>query len=176
MKLWSPHPQLFPLCRLVEVGLCRLDASDLPPDWGFAPGSLPPLGASPDALIRHCGLLLRRRRSGGSINGNGSGAGSGMEEAGLAQQLGRVALGAGPGNSSANVSSAAMALQEQQQWVEEVVEVKNSCPFGLEARPHGGQRYQVRCLDRPSGAPPAQLLYHLSIHPVLLPLPFLPGA
>lgn len=26
---------------------------DLPPEWGFAPGSLPPLGASPDALLCH---------------------------------------------------------------------------------------------------------------------------
>lgn len=42
-----------PSSRLVETGLHRIDAEDLPPDWGFAPGSLPPLGASPDALLCH---------------------------------------------------------------------------------------------------------------------------
>ena len=45
--------QAFPGCRIEEVGLCRLDPRALPPEWGFAPCSLPPIGASPDAMIRH---------------------------------------------------------------------------------------------------------------------------
>ena len=45
--------QAFPGCHIEEVGLCRLDLRLLPPEWGFAPCSLPPIGASPDAMIRH---------------------------------------------------------------------------------------------------------------------------
>lgn len=37
------------------MGLCWLDTSTLPPEWGFEPGSLPPLGASPDGLLLHPG-------------------------------------------------------------------------------------------------------------------------
>ena len=39
-----------------QVGLCLLDpAADLPPEWGFGRGDLPPIGASPDAMLRHAG-------------------------------------------------------------------------------------------------------------------------
>lgn len=44
---------LFPDRMAIEVGLCLCEGDDLPPSWGFQPGSLPPLGASPDALITH---------------------------------------------------------------------------------------------------------------------------
>lgn len=45
---------LFPNSQLQEVGLCWVDpASHIPPSWGFLPEDLPPLGASPDGLIRH---------------------------------------------------------------------------------------------------------------------------
>lgn len=45
---------LFPNSQLEEVGLCWVDpASHIPPSWGFLPEDLPPLGASPDGLIRH---------------------------------------------------------------------------------------------------------------------------
>lgn len=30
-------------------------AADLPPEWGFASGDLPPIGASPDGMLRHVG-------------------------------------------------------------------------------------------------------------------------
>ena len=43
----------FPQSSVEEVGLCWLESSHLPPEWGFLPGSLPPMGASPDAVIRH---------------------------------------------------------------------------------------------------------------------------
>ena len=42
---------IFPEASLREVGLCALGTAALPQEWGFAPGSLPPLGASPDGLI-----------------------------------------------------------------------------------------------------------------------------
>ena len=45
---------LFPHSKLQEVGLCWVDPkSQIPTSWGFQSGSLPPLGASPDGLIRH---------------------------------------------------------------------------------------------------------------------------
>ena len=45
---------LFPDSQLEEVGLCWVDpTSQIPAEWGFQAGDLPPLGASPDGLIRH---------------------------------------------------------------------------------------------------------------------------
>ncbi len=45
---------LFPDSQLEEVGLCWVDpTSQIPAKWGFQAGDLPPLGASPDGLIRH---------------------------------------------------------------------------------------------------------------------------
>lgn len=35
-----------------EVGLCRADPADLQRHYGFGPGQLPPIGASPDGLLR----------------------------------------------------------------------------------------------------------------------------
>lgn len=45
---------LFPSSQLEEVGLCWVDPkSQIPPEWGLRMEDLPPLGASPDGLIRH---------------------------------------------------------------------------------------------------------------------------
>ena len=45
---------LFPDSQLEEVGLCWVDpTSQIPAEWGFQAGDLPPMGASPDGLIRH---------------------------------------------------------------------------------------------------------------------------
>lgn len=38
---------------ILQIGLCYLDPADLPGDYGFPPGSLPPLGASPDGVLTH---------------------------------------------------------------------------------------------------------------------------
>lgn len=43
----------FPSASVEEAGLFLLDPAELPPEWGFAPGSLPFIGASPDAMLRH---------------------------------------------------------------------------------------------------------------------------
>ena len=40
----------------MQVGLCWLDPESLPREWGFPPGSLPPLGASPDGMLTHKGM------------------------------------------------------------------------------------------------------------------------
>jgi hypothetical protein len=37
---------------LEEVGLCRVDPDALAQNFGFSAGQLPPLGASPDGLMR----------------------------------------------------------------------------------------------------------------------------
>ncbi|KAK9805840.1 hypothetical protein WJX73_006536 [Symbiochloris irregularis] len=45
--------QAFPSDEVREVGLWWLDPAELPAEWGFAEGSLPPMVASPDAIIEH---------------------------------------------------------------------------------------------------------------------------
>ncbi|KAF5833442.1 hypothetical protein DUNSADRAFT_10232 [Dunaliella salina] len=44
---------VFPRALLFEVGMFVIPDSSLPTHWGFGPGSLPPLGSSPDGLIAH---------------------------------------------------------------------------------------------------------------------------
>lgn len=45
---------LYPTSQLEEVGLCWVDArQQIPASWGIPLNDLPPLGASPDGLIRH---------------------------------------------------------------------------------------------------------------------------
>ena len=41
-----------PQGRLEEIGLCRVAPAVLRDQYGFADGTLPPMGASPDGLIR----------------------------------------------------------------------------------------------------------------------------
>eukprot|EP00887_Chlorella_sp_A99_P000528 scaffold17.g528.t1 len=162
---------IFPLAGLVEVGLCRIEPERLEQEWGFTPGSLPPLGASPDALLRH----KRRRPSASSGAGDDSTPSCAPGEVQLAEQLEGLALGAAPAASAssngdgagcpknesamASTSSSNIAVQEDEgEWWMEVVEVKNSCPFGfqMERRARGprGLRY---CLHdrgpRPAVAP-----------------------
>lgn len=48
--------KLFPDSVVSEIGMCRLDTNniaELLKSWGFQDGDLPPLGASPDAMIEH---------------------------------------------------------------------------------------------------------------------------
>lgn len=42
-----------PQGALEEIGLCRVDPAVLRDRYGFSEGRLPPMGASPDGLIRH---------------------------------------------------------------------------------------------------------------------------
>ena len=47
---------LYPSSQLQEVGLCWVDPRhQIPASWGIPVNDLPPLGASPDGLIRHQG-------------------------------------------------------------------------------------------------------------------------
>ncbi|PRW39169.1 Restriction endonuclease type II-like [Chlorella sorokiniana] len=86
----------FPASQLAEVGLCRLQPELLPASWGFGPGSLPPIGASPDALIRH-----RMAASAGSGAGAAGAAESAENGDSIAQaataNIGTAAAGAAVG-------------------------------------------------------------------------------
>ena len=48
-----------PQGSLEEIGLCRVEPAVLREQYGFAEGALPPMGASPDGLIRQQQPLLQ---------------------------------------------------------------------------------------------------------------------
>lgn len=110
--------RLLPGSRLGEVGLCCLEAADLPPEWGFAPGSLPPLGASPDGIIHHCGPPAAAAAAAAVLDGPAAGGELEAALAGLAlEDRARCCVGVA--------------------GLTEVVEVKNTCPFGTSTRRGG---------------------------------------
>ena len=132
--------RLLPGSRVGEVGLCCLESGDLPPEWGFAPGSLPPLGASPDGIIHH---------PEGPAAGGGGGqlaaalAGLSLEEQGCCQQCVGV-----PG-------------------LVEVLEVKNTCPFGASTRRGGNGKVKAGFVvsDRgPREQVPPEWIPQLQLH------------
>ncbi|GAB4823700.1 hypothetical protein N2152v2_010746 [Parachlorella kessleri] len=141
---------LGPSSQLVEVGFCRLDCKDLPQEWGFEPGSLPPLGASPDALVHH--TLLDLHDSLGSAGQvplppqlvTVSAAGSCANGYATSSGCGAGSRGSSPGRTGDGHLSGPLAEQlgglqlAQGMRVKEVVEVKNTCPFGVNQ--HRGQR------------------------------------
>lgn len=71
---------LLPHCAVHEVGLCLVDAAMLQERYGFAVGALPPLGASPDALLQHPPLAPLPRGAGttwGGVDGDAADGGCG---------------------------------------------------------------------------------------------------
>lgn len=107
---------LYPTCTLHEVGLCLVDPADLQ-RYGFAAGHLPPLGASPDALMQ--------RKDAPRTTVEPPTLGSPRAELiNLLEQLDALDLGqqlvVQHGQPPGIVECAAL----------EVVEVKNTCPFG----------------------------------------------
>jgi hypothetical protein len=150
----------FPRSQLAEVGLCHLQEHLLPPAWGFAPGSLPPIGASPDALIRHgtppllggqpaAGALAPPRHDAAQQAGLTSEAPAATPSLPVGpwdidgllariQLAGSTAPGAahsgGGGSCGASPASSAAIPAAGGGWLVEVVEVKNTCPFGHSRR------------------------------------------
>jgi hypothetical protein len=154
------------------VGLCRLQEQVLPPSWGFTAGSLPPIGASPDALIRHPlpanngqapaaaaadaangaataaaadapaaatvgpwdidGLLARLQLAGS--NSNGAAGSSSGGASGCSSNTNGTSGSSTLSNSSARSSSTSSRNNSSDGYLIEVVEVKNSCPFGHSRR------------------------------------------
>lgn len=108
---------IFPESEVCEVGLCAFDPGTLPSAWGIDPGSLPPLGASPDGLIRHPAT--------GAVGGD-------LLEA--MSQLHVVQANSGECGHGSAVGD-----------IVEVVEVKNTCPFDYSpaARSRGKRRFAV---------------------------------
>lgn len=121
----------------MQAGLCSIESSDLPPEWGFDPGSLPPLGASPDAFIRHdspnARPLTRPPTTPSSASSNGSGSAScgamqraqhEADEEALRGELAAVTL-AGKSQTHGQLESGEMG----DDGLLEIVELKNTCPF-----------------------------------------------
>ncbi len=57
-SLWALMHAL-PKSKLLEAGLFCVDQACFPKAWGFKPGELPPMGASPDGLLFHSGGLCQ---------------------------------------------------------------------------------------------------------------------
>jgi hypothetical protein len=164
---------IFPGSQLREVGLCALDASDLPSDWGFEPGSLPPMGASPDGMIRH--PLLR----GGGVSGAGCGGGGSRKDRASGQDNGFYAEAeceddargreTGVLLSRVGLPAPLRALDPSiapDEWWEEVVEVKNTCPFGSPnpRRHRGGRRLYILSDRGPRDIIPPEWVPQLQWH------------
>lgn len=146
----------FPQSQLAEVGLCRLQQELLPPSWGFGPGSLPPIGASPDALIRHCmpgeaaglarapssladGLAPASTcsaagQSGGLAASPAAGAVGPWDIDGLLARLQLAGTEDGSSSGSSGGGGRMPPGGSVGNHLIEVVEVKNTCPFGHSRR------------------------------------------
>ncbi|KAL4440108.1 hypothetical protein ABPG75_003109 [Micractinium tetrahymenae] len=202
----------FPLSQLAEVGLCRLQQELLPPDWGFGSGSLPPIGASPDALIRHClpcpttggvqaeggiangaasaslgavagqagsqaactaqqavgpwdidGLLARLQLAG---KGDGLARGS-SNGSSIGSSTGSSPSGGGGASSMANGGSTTSMANDGSGggYLIEVVEVKNTCPFGHSRRGGKLRTSEFAVADKgPRQAVPPEWVPQLQLH------------
>eukprot|EP00899_Mesostigma_viride_P022999 jgi/Mesvir1/3884/Mv19836-RA.1 len=145
--------------RVEEVGLCIVDVEkDVPKDWGIQAHLLPPLGASPDGLLRHWEPLSAASNQGDTMT-------AGPIHAVIHPFLGVDGLvGNGPPANGTNATSSP-ALDSNGHIVE-VIEVKNRCPFQHEetsrrsgtkktSKPH----YAVSDADPPTD----------SVHPTYVP-------
>ena len=146
---------LFPNSQLEEVGLCWVNPkTQIPSDWGIQTEDLPPMGASPDGLIRHRVSSPRLPSPAQSSAPQQPTAASPAAPAtptstseleSLLTKLnvsytGKLAVsstGGGPSSATNRATSAmvsnvvghqAHSELNQQEWLE-AVEVKNVCPF-----------------------------------------------
>lgn len=110
---------LYPDCMVHEVGLCLVDPAELQLRYGFSLGHLPPMGASPDGLLqRPCcvGQRADKEAPPGSPR-------SALVD--LLEQLDHMDLGGRLAQQDVLATSAGT-----EDGVLEVVEIKNTCPFG----------------------------------------------
>jgi len=111
--------KLFPDSLVCEIGMCRLDTNinsniaELLKRWGFQDGDLPPLGASPDAMIEHY------------YYDEG-------EDEDSSVLMKRLTLKDDKNDNSSSTSS------RRRRW-KEIVEVKNTCPFYINRVGGGGR-------------------------------------
>jgi hypothetical protein len=105
-------------CLTPQVGLFELDPSQLPAGWQVQPQLLPPLGASPDAVLVHkltllpedmqaaAALLSRANANSSSSTSGGGGSGS---SSGSGSRLGANGTAAGAGGSGVSAEAAEAA-------------------------------------------------------------------
>ena len=105
----SAHSQRPTAACLPQVGLCRLQPELLPASWGFGAGSLPPIGASPDALIRHrIPMVVAPTAEGAPVAGSASAAGAAADAGGRAEAAAASNGAAAAAAAAAAVGSAAV--------------------------------------------------------------------
>jgi len=128
---------IFQKSKISEAGLFSMEESVLPKKWGFRPGELPPIGSSPDAMAQHQilpGEALPRyieSSTASSEDGSGSGEASVLSETALLSELSLEDTQ----DSSKIVFNGEIADSQQ---ILEVVEVKNTCPFGYSQQSQQG--------------------------------------
>lgn len=120
---------LLPDCILHEVGLCLVDPADLQQRYGFSVGHLPPLGASPDGLLQRPATNSQPSKANASSapSSRSKGTDPRAELLDLLQQMDHMDLQSSLQDVAADSSSFAEADLE-------VVEVKNTCPFGYHSK------------------------------------------
>ncbi|KAK9797824.1 hypothetical protein WJX73_003099 [Symbiochloris irregularis] len=133
----------FPSSSLQEVGLCWLDTNTLPPEWGFPPGTLPPLGPL-STLAADAGSFLQE------LQPSASHIQQQPEPKPTAMDL-HASMGGGV--------------------IAEVVEVKNTCPFRLQTRiSRKGARQVFVVADRgPRDQVPVQWVAQLQMEMLAAP-------
>lgn len=143
---------LFPESRVCEVGLCALDDAtrEILKSWGYAPGSLPPLGASPDCLIRHSSLHINKQGK-GIKKGTLTTTTNDSESENKRESNLSCIDGNSDGRADPLCESREDLLEEATEEVE-VVEVKNTCPFDYcqaqSARGRGRKQRKFVICDR----------------------------
>jgi len=150
--LFAPHAAAGPAAPpLEEAGLFWLEPGPLEAAFGLPPGSLPPMGASPDALLRHGGANRAPGRpapAAAAAHAACAEVGPVAAAPGLTAAAGRcggadaggaATAGAGPATAVAAGGAAAAdagggLLLRSAGEVLEPVEVKSVCPFRLRTR------------------------------------------
>ena len=152
----------FPESRVGEVGLCMLEESTLPREWGFCLGDIPPIGSSPDGVIAHppgqfptLSLLEKEESSPGEESSQEE---ESSARARSTQRESYVSITASAvqreeDETKSNKSLPGSLLNRSQNPLKsdngnegiqinqiEVIEVKNSCPFDYSQHGRGGKR------------------------------------
>jgi hypothetical protein len=131
---------IFRNSKICEAGIFSMEESVLPKKWGFQPGELPPIGSSPDALAEHQIRPGESLPSDIVLNIMISENGCSAEETlllGEAALLSKLMLEEIKMNSPNKKEEFNGEIGERHRIVE-VVEVKNTCPFGYSNYQQGG--------------------------------------
>ena len=136
--------KLFPRSRVAEVGLFMLH--ELPEDWGFRAGSLPPIGASPDAMIWHptnchdgnVEVFDTKKISKDAQRNTGNFDAHGIDQ--LLECMGILNSNKKFSDRTLGESRRECKVAANGHW--EVVEIKNICPFAISQSRTNNRRKQ----------------------------------